>query len=163
MRCDFNSANALLYSACFNPHTYMRCDWVMDVHRHTDKCFNPHTYMRCDGRHRPWFEQWKVSIHTPTWGVTLTSVINRTTLSVSIHTPTWGVTIIRKADIENSQGFNPHTYMRCDPCGRLEDCPIPVSIHTPTWGVTRASLRFDMEAQVSIHTPTWGVTDYELT
>ena len=58
----------------------------------TVHCFNPHTYMRCD------FIIWcllrllLVSIHTPTWGVTVNTLIDITSDVVSIHTPTWGVT-----------------------------------------------------------------------
>ena len=34
--------------ACFNPHTYMRCDLLPVLLLPVPVCFNPHTYMRCD-------------------------------------------------------------------------------------------------------------------
>ena len=56
----------------------------------------------------------KVSIHTPTQGVTFASVLVDTDIEVSIHTPTQGVT--NKA--------------------RIRVARLHVSIHTPTQGVT---------------------------
>ena len=122
----------------FNPHTYMRCDkgWgcpaqveveFQSTHLHevwlpyprkswAYRCFNPHTYMRCDhasGQHAA-FPQ--VSIHTPTWGVTVAEMYNQFVCGVSIHTPTWGVTRTVQSGWLHRQ----------------------VSIHTPTWGVTIA-------------------------
>ena len=84
------------------------------------------------------------------------------------------------AALYNSDGFNPHTYMRCDarptttPTGLFcfnphtymrcdfpaaDSCPMMlVSIHTPTWGVTEKYQMPVKARKVSIHTPTWGVT-----
>ena len=56
--------------------------------------------------------------------------------SVSIHTPTWGVTMDYDEYYDDNNGFNPHTYMRCDWIGRSFPSATRVSIHTPTWGVT---------------------------
>ena len=56
-------------------------------------CFNPHTYMRCDCPSPIGSVEWWVSIHTPTWGVTGSSVAFAPFRIVSIHTPTWGVTL----------------------------------------------------------------------
>ena len=60
-----------------------------------------------------WYCSCEVSIHTPTWGVTFLREYEAWLRQVSIHTPTWGVTIddIHKPALD---GFNPHTYMRCD-------------------------------------------------
>ena len=57
-------------------------------------CFNPHTYMRCDIGGMTQYIEFDVSIHTPTWGVTVASVISEIVNVVSIHTPTWGVTFV---------------------------------------------------------------------
>ena len=119
--------------------------------------FNPHTYMRCDDIIESIRINLKVSIHTPTWGVTLHLLHTSVMSHVSIHTPTWGVTstrgqyrgnwkfqsthlhevwlnfyILRACfskfqsthlhevwhcciiGILRKTGFNPHTYMRCD-------------------------------------------------
>ena len=136
MRCDSPALTLHCWSCSFNPHTYMRCDtfrsyWASSVfmfqstHLHEVwhgqqaadaeyKRFNPHTYMRCDQSTICTNQHWTVSIHTPTWGVTLftsylllstmfqsthlhevwqTSTSNRArSRQVSIHTPTWGVT-----------------------------------------------------------------------
>ena len=121
-------------------------------------CFNPHTYMRCDCERVHPTTGLRVSIHTPTWGVTRRQLHDYFEFLVSIHTPTWGV-----------------TWHGICPC-----CWIDVSIHTPTWGVTYriVNLTFKYSFQsthlhevwrcqhahscrwygVSIHTPTWGVT-----
>ena len=99
----------------------------------------------------------EVSIHTPTWGVTLRGTREYAYPRVSIHTPTWGVTYSKdqnSADIVfqsthlhevwhyqatkflRHRCFNPHTYMRCDEDAKTVDLATFVSIHTPTWGVT---------------------------
>ena len=39
----------------------------------------------------------------------------RCSYSVSIHTPTWGVTLMFTLESSKAICFNPHTYMRCDP------------------------------------------------
>ena len=77
-------------------------------------CFNPHTHEGCDGQELIKSSSVKVSIHTPTKGVTEMVVINDNGKAVSIHTPTKGVTW----------------------CTRKRYYHIHVSIHTPTKGVT---------------------------
>ena len=78
----------------------------------------------------------KVSIHTPTKGVTNGNWRTIADSRVSIHTPTKGVTRQWQAAF-------------------LLDF---VSIHTPTKGVTDGRFRHSRILQVSIHTPTKGVT-----
>ena len=79
----------------------------------------------------------KVSIHTPTQGVTKAStVVSGASALVSIHTPTQGVT----RDVPQFEEY------------------IRVSIHTPTQGVTVNGNSFATFITVSIHTPTQGVT-----
>ena len=78
----------------------------------------------------------EVSIHTPTWGVTVTSAARTFNMKVSIHTPTWGVTRQHDTYPHAWRGFNPHTYMRCDLRENIGHHAVHVSIHTPTWGVT---------------------------
>ena len=119
----------------------MRCDSQLLVQPLYSRSFNPHTYMRCDltdlvAQHRP-----HVSIHTPTWGVTL----NVPNISTSLSC------------------FNPHTYMRCDSIKIIILFALfRVSIHTPTWGVTGGYMLGLLEKEVSIHTPTWGVTNWTM-
>ncbi len=136
----------------------MRCDAAPWETKGLSLSFNPHTYMRCDTAAGVTITQAKVSIHTPTWGVTLqlrsrgaahhvsihtptwgvTSSHHRQAhhRRVSIHTPTWGVTTVRRGYSWKGKRFNPHTYMRCDKTVVFEGLYRQVSIHTPTWGVT---------------------------
>ena len=78
---------------CFNPHTHEGCDWVLILKLTLTFSFNPHTHEGCDDlSHRHMFTaqvfqsthprrvwrsatvglsaKYKVSIHTPTKGVT---------------------------------------------------------------------------------------------
>ena len=103
----------ILFLWSFNPHTYMRCDLFAWIWGMVETSFNPHTYMRCDNRGKTvcWYD--RVSIHTPTWGVTANSMnykINQMFQSTHLHEvwPAW------KAATGWSTCFNPHTYMRCD-------------------------------------------------
>ena len=114
----------------------MRCDCPASVSRNHHVCFNPHTYMRCDSNRSPPLCVLRVSIHTPTWGVTMRMPRGRAKMLVSIHTPTWGVTPAYRDSVAVHlfqsthlhevwlllltfswciiHSFNPHTYMRCD-------------------------------------------------
>ena len=114
MRCDIIIYILRAYFWSFNPHTYMRCDkrlsfilrnkkMFQSTHLHEvwpsptttptgQSCFNPHTYMRCDVSAGYDVIILKVSIHTPTWGVTDSCPLLLLIFIVSIHTPTWGVT-----------------------------------------------------------------------
>ena len=76
--------------------------------------FNPHTHEGCDSIMLSLHSISRVSIHTPTKGVTPMFQQVLALIWVSIHTPTKGVTYIRYT--------HTHTYI--------------VSIHTPTKGVT---------------------------
>ena len=109
-------------------------------------CFNPHTYMRCDTKEDYINLCKKVSIHTPTWGVTEARREEELRKRVSIHTPTWGVTLVTGNWDAFNGGFNPHTYMRCDNGFVAPSSQIEVSIHTPTWGVTLNYLKRKMQS-----------------
>ena len=56
----------------------------------------------------------KVSIHTPTKGVTPSALQCRLCHDVSIHTPTKGVTSVELISLIIGTGFNPHTHEGCD-------------------------------------------------
>ena len=114
MRCDSPALTLHCWSCSFNPHTYMRCDTIDDIHKPALDGFNPHTYMRCDNS-----IDWKGGYYV-----------------VSIHTPTWGVTLLGRIELVRFLCFNPHTYMRCDTGNKRQTLNTSVSIHTPTWGVT---------------------------
>ena len=103
-----------------------------------------------------------VSIHTPTWGVTVDSTQININPKVSIHTPTWGVTtwtsdIVSAALFQSTHlhevwlhySFLPYPIRQFQSTHLhevwLRDVILHkkgnVSIHTPTWGVTRAIAR----------------------
>ena len=151
-----------VFRICFNPHTHAGCDNPLPRLTRVHNRFNPHTHAGCDSRSIIKITESKVSIHTPTQGVTMENQMLIQLFSVSIHTPTQGVTG-RAARAASQEGFNPHTHAGCDnlSAGQIEF--YNVSIHTPTQGVTGRK-RTDSSAEyVSIHTPTQGVTLYLIT
>ena len=103
--------------------------------------FNPHTHAGCDPVNTAAYTRIKVSIHTPTQGVT-SRFVQRNISSV---------------------GFNPHTHAGCDTNKTTNSIHTKVSIHTPTQGVTLFSTNGITYTLVSIHTPTQGVTLYLIT
>ena len=73
--------------------------------------------------------------------MTICFVIFQIIIKVSIHTPTKGVTALMLLVSILNRCFNPHTHEGCDihtPSGK--HC-LMVSIHTPTKGVTRAKIQ----------------------
>ena len=119
----------------FNPHTYMRCDPRFFISLLMSRSFNPHTYMRCDRAGNSLTTWLTVSIHTPTWGVTISSwtiSVGKEFQSTHLH-EVWRQ---RSLHIPPTISFNPHTYMRCDKHYANLPTYNKVSIHTPTWGVT---------------------------
>ena len=99
---------------CFNPHTHAGCDNIFLTVCNTPLSFNPHTHAGCDFLDKVIISYFKVSIHTPTQGVTVAKVFGGYMCFVSIHTPTQGVTLYLSIRVTD--------YV--------------VSIHTPTQGVT---------------------------
>ena len=100
-------------------------------------CFNPHTYMRCDFMVKVLDLVLAVSIHTPTWGVTVEIDPVSKFCIVSIHTPTWGVTFdyLISYVLILFQSTHLHEVWPITPFFYLHS--VEVSIHTPTWGVTK--------------------------
>ncbi len=80
--------------------------------------FNPHSHAGSDERDDVNIYTPRISIHTPTQGVTVGYYERQKVYAISIHTPTQGVTISIRPP------FN-------DSC---------ISIHTPTQGVTEIYL-----------------------
>ena len=64
----------------FNPHTHEGCDFKFLIKGMALLCFNPHTHEGCDTDERFYQAVIKVSIHTPTKGVT-----DKAFSSVSLH------------------------------------------------------------------------------
>ena len=100
----------------FNPHSHTGSDCTYGCHAEASLYFNPHSHTGSDCLPMLYFTCLRISIHTPTQGVTYRDRVCDFEPSISIHTPTQGVTIF----IDCS--FN-HT---------------SISIHTPTQGVTKA-------------------------
>ncbi len=106
---------------------------------------------------------YRVSIHTPTQGVTLS--ISPYPVPSSCFNPhthagcdTW-----RPWDVSCTRSFNPHTHAGCDAAKAENAAAKVVSIHTPTQGVTGIIVYIILWIVVSIHTPTQGVTLYLIT
>ena len=100
----------------------------------------------------------QVSIHTPTWGVTRLCVALSPAATVSIHTPTWGVTTFVYLN-SGQKCFNPHPYVRGDRRALPGDVPGHEFQSTPLReGWRRQARKALSRHRVSIHTPTWGVT-----
>ena len=104
-----------VFRICFNPHTHAGCDNPLPRLTRVHNRFNPHTHAGCDSRSIIKITESKVSIHTPTQGVTMENQMLIQLFSVSIHTPTQGVTG-RAARAASQEGFNPHTHAGCDFC-----------------------------------------------
>ena len=175
-----------MWSGCtssgFNPHTHEGCDFVMPRNRYLLSMFQS-THPRRVWRYDPdsYGQLCKVSIHTPTKGVTSHLVNSGLPEEVSIHTPTKGVTLERKyiaylnkvsihtptkgvtlslfVSIFLLNCFNPHTHEGCD--------RISPMVRYDTWGFQSTHPRrvwlsmasfVALTSIVSIHTPTKGVT-----
>ena len=90
--CDLWMLSVPLLLKRFNPHTHAGCDNFQVYAVQNLDSFNPHTHAGCDHYHLLLFTNSKVSIHTPTQGVTVSADTMQYAMYVSIHTPTQGVT-----------------------------------------------------------------------
>ena len=146
-----------VFRICFNPHTHAGCDNPLPRLTRVHNRFNPHTHAGCDSRSIIKITESKVSIHTPTQGVTMVVYTRIHLVIVSIHTPTQGVTtsIMYPAQASQFQSTHPR---RVWPFCTFAMCSEYVSIHTPTQGVTIPCPVWRGCIIVSIHTPTQGVT-----
>ena len=104
----------LILIVSFNPHTHAGCDLWTYYYLWLWCCFNPHTHAGCDKTNQTSIDINRVSIHTPTQGVTKYLISNHERMLVSIHTPTQGVTMCYFPSLSNYVGFNPHTHAGCD-------------------------------------------------
>ena len=112
---------ATIFCSEFNKFqsTHPRRVWLIYHFLHfRTECFNPHTHAGCDDVTVYFSVSAKVSIHTPTQGVTQSITSTKLIKIVSIHTPTQGVTLYNL----------------------IERAAIAVSIHTPTQGVTSSMI-----------------------
>ena len=99
---------------CFNPHTHAGCDNPARERLSDSLSFNPHTHAGCDLGYGYDSTALRVSIHTPTQGVTDFFRCLVLSVYVSIHTPTQGVTRPTRLVLILIVSFNPHTHAGCD-------------------------------------------------
>ena len=100
----------------------------------------------------------KVSIHTPTWGVTTNShwTTNKHEFQSTHLHEVWLLFQTFQIAVIWFQSTHLHEVWLL--LSFLYFQPASVSIHTPTWGVTFSTTILTFYFFVSIHTPTWGVT-----
>ena len=102
----------------FNPHAPVGRDTYNGTDGMILKCFNPHAPVGRD-----------IADHS-----------NLCRFRVSIHTPLWGVTRQHAGCDGHANSFNPHAPVGRDTRVNEPECrAITVSIHTPLWGVTGGS------------------------
>ena len=87
------------------------CGVIINV---SEYYFNPHSHEGSDRRIKKRRNDWKISIHTPTKGVTSTRPTTESSTIISIHTPTKGVTLPRHWLRWNQTDFNPHSHEGSD-------------------------------------------------
>ena len=98
----------------FNPHSHAGSDYTVFNDRTYVLHFNPHSHAGSDTIALSLFNMQRISIHTPTQGVTLFPVTIQNIHSISIHTPTQGVTITHLTSSRMSGYFNPHSHAGSD-------------------------------------------------
>ena len=145
----------------FNPHSHAGSDrkflslnlrWIIN--------FNPHSHAGSD-RTQAQLDiiNKKISIHTPTQGVTLTRKQQESRKSIfqsTLPRREWQYFYSPQRAIKLFQSTLPRREWPADPAASLAQRQI--SIHTPTQGVTIESFGTSSDITISIHTPTQGVT-----
>ena len=146
----------------FNPHTHAGCDCKTPFLKLVDNGFNPHTHAGCDsGDSECICQPHGFNPHTHA-GCDGHRSKGRTNIRVSIHTPTQGVTV-SIAKFNHISSFNPHTHAGCDvayPTGQMQVGGFNPHTHA---GCDAVNSFFELKSKVSIHTPTQGVTLYLIT
>ena len=92
----------------FNPHARVGRDLCRGFRNGNHLCFNPHARVGRDRTKYITQTEYKVSIHTPVWGVTEVAGKPSHHCRVSIHTPVWGVTSTILVTSSFADSFNPH-------------------------------------------------------
>ena len=172
----------LILIVSFNPHTHAGCDLWTYYYLWLWCCFNPHTHAGCDKTNQTSIDINRVSIHTPTQGVTLAgNAIGASSQFQSTHPrrvwhwllPVVGLInqcfnphthagcdlrLVHRCLTLNS--FNPHTHAGCDRfCSILKLNRYCFNPHTHA-GCDKFLCEHCRKGLVSIHTPTQGVTRY---
>ena len=85
----------------FNPHSHEGSDIYPYIKSLGRTNFNPHSHEGSDDYMIACLEMAKeISIHTPTKGVTFSSVFKNLITFISIHTPTKGVTVALSRNVQ---------------------------------------------------------------
>ena len=135
--CDLSCGNILIVRLCFNPHTHEGCDIHPDFHLVGFRGFNPHTHEGCDSTctlMHIFMLKFQSTHPRRVWLISTDKQFGMA--KVSIHTPTKGVTFRRSKSSFVAIRFNPHTHEGCDFTVNVKLLGKAVSIHTPTKGVT---------------------------
>ncbi len=82
----------------------------------------------------------RISIHAPTWGVTVILHFSGCHFIISIHAPTWGVTPPHSSGSPVIRYFNSRSHVGSDTEALDFLGKKYISIHAPTWGVTRSAV-----------------------
>ena len=139
--CDTVMGEDVSQRDCFNPHTHAGCDFLHGGNLASRRSFNPHTHAGCDNRYKCNYTRRRVSIHTPTQGVTLSShrVDDHYQFQSTHPRRVW----LRSPDrISSPSKFQSTHPRRVWPvCVTEMRDVLHVSIHTPTQGVTYHNLR----------------------
>ena len=140
--------------------TLPRREWPSKPSRpHLRHYFNPHSHAGSDHRrHFIWTIWLYFNPHSHAGSDIFLLYVNQNFL-ISIHTPTQGVTFFCVFLHIFLDDFNPHSHAGSDrvpvSSRHFYFC---ISIHTPTQGVTMALRPAPHLQVISIHTPTQGVT-----
>ena len=149
-----------LPTACFNPHTHEGCDIHPDFHLVGFRGFNPHTHEGCDSTctlMHIFMLKFQSTHPRRVWLISTDKQFGMA--KVSIHTPTKGVTFRRSKSSFVAIRFNPHTHEGCDSYGGnigIANLKFQSTHPRRVWLCVPYTLIFAIN--VSIHTPTKGVT-----
>ena len=103
--------------------------------------------------------KWRISIHAPAWGATLSGSRSRICFWISIHAPAWGATPQAHTWCKSELNFNPRTRMGCDTTPESGFSITPVFQSTHPHGVRHGMvIKMFFAQSISIHAPAWGAT-----
>ena len=150
------------YSSGFNPHTHAGCDFLHGGNLASRRSFNPHTHAGCDNRYKCNYTRRRVSIHTPTQGVTLSShrVDDHYQFQSTHPRRVWHSLVFPFDKTKEFQSTHPRRVWLRSP-DRISSPSKFQSTHPRrVWPVCVTEMRDVLH--VSIHTPTQGVTYHNL-
>ena len=150
----------------FNPHSHTGSDPNLQARLYSGKYFNPHSHTGSDPPKRLRRQVVKISIHTPTQGVTRTYPArrpHRRNFNPHSHTGSdrgcfyhgpdplfyfnphshTGSDPNLQARLYSGKYFNPHSHTGSDITSTPKANGGKISIHTPTQGVTAAGRNFN--------------------